>query len=217
MLESVGSASEPICVNDDILLVGCGGVQVKPTQVKPKCIHNLKMEVYGSTFSVPALVVPGQKDQVILGTNVIKHILKQFKQSPRFWQVMTKPDSTGEPEIMQFLNMLAGISRWRGDTMPDFIGTVKLVQAVTLFPKQEHLVWGKLPAGSLLSEGSAVLVEPSKTQTHKKNIIVCWSVASMNGERWIPFRILNKSDKAVTLKRHTKVADVSFCILLHSH
>lgn len=209
ILESVGSASEPVCVNNDILLVGCGGVKVKP-----KCIHNLKMEVYGCTFSVPALVVPGQKDQVILGTNVIKHILKQFKQLPSFWQVMTKPDSTGEPEIMQFLNMLAGIDRWRGDTMPDFIGTVKLVQAVTLLPKREHLVWGKLPAASPLSEGSAVLVEPSKTQIHKKNIIVCRSVASMNGERWIPVRILNTSDKAVTLKRHTKVADVSSCIAI---
>lgn len=209
ILESVGSASEPICVNDDILLVGCGGVKVKP-----KCIHNLKMEVYGCTFSVPALVVPGQKDQVILGTNVIKHILKQFKQLPSFWQIMAKPDSTGEPEIMQFLNMLAGINRWRGDAMPDFVGTVKLVQAVTLLPKQEHLVWGKLPAASPLSEGSAVLVEPSKTQIHKKNIVVCRSVASMNGERWIPVRILNTSDKAVTLKRRTKVADVSSCIAI---
>lgn len=136
MLKNVGSASEP---NPDIVLVGCGG-----TQVRPKCIHNLKMEVYGCTFSVPALVVPGQKDQLILGTNVIKHLLKQFKQSPHFWQVLSKPESTNAPEIMQFLNMLYGINRWRGDTMPDFIGTVKLVQAVTLLPKQDHLVWGQV-------------------------------------------------------------------------
>lgn len=43
------------------------------------------------------------------------------------------------------------------------------------------------------------MVEPSKTQIHKKNIIVCRSVASMNGDRWIPVRILNNSEKAVTL------------------
>lgn len=209
MLMDAGLALETNCVPPDIVLVGCGGVKVKP-----KCIHSLKMEVYGYTFSVPALVVPGQKDQLILGTNVIKHLLRQFKQSPHFWQVLSKPESTNTPEIVQFLNMLAGINRWKGDTMPDFIGTVKLAQAVTLLPKQEHLVWGKLPAASPVSEGSAILVEPSKAQTHKKNIIVCRSVASMNGDRWIPVRILNTSDKAVTLKRHTKVADVSACIAI---
>lgn len=98
--------------------------------------------------------------------------------------------------------------------MPDFIETVKLVQAVTLLLKQEPLVWGKLPTASPLSEGSAVLVEPSKTQTRKKNIIVSRSVASMNGERWIPVRNLNTSKEAVSLKHHTKVADVSSCIAI---
>lgn len=209
MLKDGGSTSEPISAHPDILLVGCGGVQVRP-----KCIYNPKMQVYGYTFSVPTLVVPGQKDQLILGTNVIKHLLRQFKQSPHFWQVLSKPESTDVPEIIQFLNMLSGINRWRGDTVPDFIGTVKLVQAVTLLPKQEHLVWGKLPAASPLSEGSTVLVEPSKTQIHNKHIIVCRSVASMNGERWIPVRILNTSDNAVTLRRHTKIADVSSCIAI---
>lgn len=207
VLRDVGSASEPNCAHTDIVLVGCGGIQVKP-----KCIHDLRMEVYGCTFTVPALVVPGQKDQLILGTNVIKHLLKHFKQSPHFWQVLSKPESTGAPEIVQFLNMLSGINRWRGDTLPDFIGTARLPRAVTLLPKQEHLVWGKLPAASPLSVGSAILVEPSKARTHKKDVIVCRSVASMNGDRWIPVRILNTSDKAVTLRRHTKVADVSTCI-----
>lgn len=80
---------------------------------------------------------------------------------------------------------------------------------------QEHLVWGKLPAASLLSEGSAILVEPSKAQFHKKDIIIiCRSVAPINGDRWVPVRTLNTSDKAVTLKCHTKVADVSICIAI---
>lgn len=209
VLVNAGLALEPLYVNNDIVLVGCGGIRVKP-----KCIHNLKMEVYGCMFTVPALVVPGQKDQVILGTNVIKYIMKQFKQSPRFWQVLSKPESADEPEIMQFVNMLAGINRWKGDAIPDFIGTAKLSKAVTLLPRQEHLVWGKLPATSPLSEGSAILVEPSKTQIHKKDIIVCRAVASMNGDRWVPVRVLNTSDRAVTLKRHTKLADVSTCIAI---
>ena len=40
MLKDCGSTSEPISAHPDILLVGCGGVQVRP-----KCIHNLKMQV----------------------------------------------------------------------------------------------------------------------------------------------------------------------------
>lgn len=36
----------------------------------------------------------------------------------------------------------------------------------------------------------------------------------MNDDRWVPVRILNTADKAVTLKRHTKVADVSTCIAI---
>ena len=209
MLKDAGTATDLNCLHTNVMLVGCGGIQVSP-----KCIYNLKMEVYGCTFSVPALVVSGQKDQVILGTNVIKHLIKQFKQSPQFWQVLSKPESVDAPEIMQFLSMLSGINRWKGGTMPDFIGTVKLTKAVTLLPKQEHLVWGRLPAASPVSEGSAILVEPPKAQTHKKNIMVCRSVVSMNGDRWIPVRILSTSDKIVTLKRNTKVADVSACIAM---
>lgn len=210
LLENAGLTSQPDCDRNDIILVGCGGVQVKP-----KCIHELKMEVYGCSFIVPALVVPGQKDQLILGTNVIKHLLNQFKHSPHFWQVMSKPESAQTPEVIKFLSMLSGTERWRGDVIPDFIGTAELVQAVTLLPKQEHLIWSRLPKNSPLSEGSAILVEPSpKTQMHKKDIIVCRSVSSMNGDRWVPVRILNTSDKAIILKRHTKVAEVSTCIAL---
>ncbi|KAL4007957.1 hypothetical protein ACER0C_001809 [Sarotherodon galilaeus] len=206
-LKSAGVALELSDIRTDIMLVGCGGVQVKP-----KCICELEMEVYDCTFRVPALVVPGQKDQLILGTNVIKHLLRHFRLSPHFWQVLSKPESAEAPEIVQFLNMLSGINRWRGDKMPDVIGTVKLAQAVTLLPKQEHLVWGRLPASSPLSEGSAILIEPPKSQTHKKGVIVCRTVVSMSGDRWVPVRILNTCDKPITLRRNTKVADASTCV-----
>ena len=36
----------------------------------------------------------------------------------------------------------------------------------------------------------------------------------MNGDRWVPVRVLNTSDKAVTLKRHTKLEDVSTCVAI---
>lgn len=100
----------------DILLIGCGGVKVKP-----KGVYQLKMDVYGKLVSVPTLVVPGQRDQLILGTNVIKFILTQLKQTSGYWNVMNRPETSGEPEIEQFLNMLSGINRWKGGEIPNIL------------------------------------------------------------------------------------------------
>ena len=87
------------------------------------------VKIYGQEAIVPILAVPGQRDQMIVGTNLLKHLLRQFKQDPSYWRVMSKADSTGEQGIKQFLSMLSGITRWKGDIIPDVIGTVKLGNA----------------------------------------------------------------------------------------
>lgn len=94
-------------------------------KVLPKCIYQLKLSVHGQEMSVHTLVVPGQHDQMIEGSNVIKHLLHQFKKDPSYWRVMNKADSSGESGIEQFLSMLSGITRWKGEVIPDTIGTVK--------------------------------------------------------------------------------------------
>ncbi|KAK7877966.1 hypothetical protein WMY93_031394 [Mugilogobius chulae] len=40
------------------------------------------------------------------------------------------------------------------------------------------------------------------------------SVSNMHGDRWIPVRMLNTSSKSVTLRRNTKIAEVSACIAI---
>ncbi|KAL0189825.1 hypothetical protein M9458_016924, partial [Cirrhinus mrigala] len=202
-LLSEGMPAQVDQTHTNILLVGCGGVKIKP-----RGMYQLKMDVYGKSVSVPTLVVPEQKDQLILGTNVIKFLLTQMKQDSGYWNVMNRPETTGEPEIEQFLNMLSGINRWKGDKIPDIVGTAKLTQAVTLLPKQEHLVWGKLPLNTPVSVGSTIVIEPPKAQTHKKNIMVGRVIASMSGDGWVPVRIINPLDKPITLKRNSKIADV---------
>ncbi len=113
---------------------------------------------------------------------------------------MNRPETTGEPEIEQFLNMLLGINRWKGNNMPDIVDTAKLTQAVTLLPMQEHLVWGKLPLNAPVSMGSTIIIEPTKAQTHKKIIMVGRVIASMSGDGWVPVRIINPLDKPIKLK-----------------
>lgn len=85
-LKSAGVALTPSETHPDIVLVGCGGVNIQP-----ESIYQLEMEVYGHAVSVPTLVVPGQRDEMILGTNVIKYIISQMKSTHGYWRVLNRP------------------------------------------------------------------------------------------------------------------------------
>lgn len=192
----------------DVIIIGCGG-----KRVFPKSVVELKLDVYGCDVIVPCLVVPGQDDDLILGTNVIKYLVHRLKGSDRYWELISTPSGPSS-EGDEFLSMLAGIRRWRGETVPDVVGTVKLHSAVTLSPGQEHLVWGKLPAKSCGQVGSTVMVEPSRVHSASKKVLVGRVVSPLWGDGWIPLKLINPSDKPVTLRRNTKVADVYPCIAL---
>ncbi|KAI5089736.1 interleukin-1 receptor accessory protein-like 1-A isoform X1, partial [Silurus meridionalis] len=192
----------------DVVLIGCGG-----KRVFPRSLLELKLDVYGCTVIVPCLVVPGQGDDLILGTNVIKHIVHRLKSSDRYWELISAPSERNR-ECDEFLSMLAGVQRWKGRTVPDVVGTVKLNHAITLSPGQEHLVWGKLPAKSCGQLGSTVLVEPSRLHSATRKVLVGRVVTQLWGDGSIPLMLINPSNKPVTLRRNSKVADVYPCIAL---
>lgn len=54
-LKCAGIVLEPSEIRPDIILIGCGDVNIRP-----ESIYQLEMEVYGQAVSVPTLVVPGQ-------------------------------------------------------------------------------------------------------------------------------------------------------------
>lgn len=105
--------------------------------------------------------------------------------------------------------MMSCITWWRGGEVPDKIGTVKLPRAVTLLPQHEHLVWGKLSSNISVSPGSTVIVEPCTSRTRPRNILVRRVITPMWGDRWVPIKITNPLSKPITLKRNSKIADVS--------
>ncbi|KAJ3597573.1 hypothetical protein NHX12_001096 [Muraenolepis orangiensis] len=82
----------------------------------------------------------------------------------------------------------------KGGVVPDVIGTAKLTQAVTLLPYHEHLVWERLSVNTPISDGSAVLIDAPRSQSHK-NIMVGRAVATMSGDSRVPVKIINPSDK----------------------
>lgn len=198
--ENVLPESSPL--NQEVVLVGCGG-----TLTKPKCMYEVEMKLYGETCVVPVLVVSGQRDDLIIGTNVIKFLMHQLKVTDDYWHLVASGSLL--PECEQFLDLMANSFRWRGEKLPEKIGTVKLQQSVTLLARQDYLVWGKLPDNVPMSPGSTVIVEP--TSSFPCNIMIGRVITPLWGDRWIPMKV-NMSDKPITLKRNSKLADVSPCL-----
>ncbi len=201
----VDSSSE---LSTDVVLVGCGGLHVKP-----KSVFNLTMEVYGLKMIVPTLVVPGQHDELVIGTNVIKHILRHFKQCEGFWRAVSGPTSK-DSECESFLSMLAGLNRWRGKDMPEKIGTVRCNSAVCLEPGCEYLVWGRLSKSAFASPGSAVMTEPTTCHSIPRGVMVARLVTSFWSDGWVPLKVINTSGRPVLLRRNAKLADLYPCIAL---
>uniref|UniRef100_A0A3Q1FAW3 Gypsy retrotransposon integrase-like protein 1 n=1 Tax=Acanthochromis polyacanthus TaxID=80966 RepID=A0A3Q1FAW3_9TELE len=192
---------------NDIVVIGAGGHHVYPTAV-----YDLEVTIYGFQLLIPTLVIPGQTDDMIVGSNAIKMLIHLMKQSDDYWRLLASPVDTAGDESSQFLSVLSNSERWQGGPMPDRIGTVKLKKSVTLEPLREHLVWGKLPASAPLSVGSTVIVEPTQSRARPRNVLVGRVVTPLWGDRWVPLKLINPTSEAVTLRRNCKIADVFPCV-----
>ena len=135
-----------------------------------------------------------------------------MKGSHGYWKLMTTPVNVADDDCHQFLSLISNSMKWRGGTLPDKIGTVKLKQSVTLEPLSEHLVWGKLPASATISVGSTVIVEATQSKSRPRNVLVGRVIMPLWGDGWVPLKLINPSDQMLVLKRSSKVADVSPCI-----
>lgn len=171
------------------------------------------MVVYGCRVSVPTFVVKNQQDDLIIGSNVIRHLIRQFKSDASYWKAVSS-SASGDQEREQFLSLLAGLERWSDGGVPDKVGTVKCYKAVTLPPGSEFLVWGTLPKNVKISPGSTVMTEPTSSHSAPRGIMVAKVVTPLWGDRWVPLKILNISDSPVTLRRNAKLADVYACLAL---
>lgn len=192
---------------NDIVVVGAGG-----HQFQPKAVCDLEVTLYGFKLLIPTLVIPGQSDDMIIGSNAIKSLIHVMKNTDEYWRLVSISGDVTNDDCRQFLSMLSNVERWRGGAVPDKIGTVKLRQRVTLEPLQEHLVWGKLPPSSPLSAGCTVIVEPTQSRCRPRDILVGRSVSSLWGDKWVPLKVINPSNKRVILRKNCKIADVYPCV-----
>lgn len=98
------------------------------------------MQLYGVRCVIPTLVVPFQHDDLILGSNIIKHMICVLKDDIDYWNLASRPEHLSDPDIEHFLSMFTNVKRWRGSEVHDKIGTVKLIQVVTILPRHEQPV-----------------------------------------------------------------------------
>ncbi|KAL0194912.1 hypothetical protein M9458_008484, partial [Cirrhinus mrigala] len=197
----------PTPLQQEVILVGCGGKVTRPT-----CMYKVELKIYGESCLVPILVVPGQRDDLIIGTNVIKFLAHRMKGISDYWRLVSNQTVEPMTGCEQFLDVMANTCRWKGSELPDKVGTIKLQQCVTLLARQEHLVWGKLPKNVPMPPGSTVVVEPTTARCASRDILIGRVVTPLWGDRWVPVKVTNFSDKPVTLKRNRKLADVFLCV-----
>lgn len=158
------------------------------------------------------LVVPGQRDELIISSNVLKYLIHALKSNVDYWKLTSAGSNHSLTDCKHFLDMMSCTTRWRGEEIPDKIGSIKLPCAVTLLPQKEHLVWGKLSSKAPISPGSTIIVEPCTSKSRPRDVLVGRVITPMWGDRWLPLKITNLSSSPTVLKRNSLIAEASPCI-----
>ena len=125
-------------------------------------------------------VVPKQRGELIVGSNVIRPIIQNMKLTDKYWELISSTylERAVSPAAELFLPVVGART-----------GTMRLREAITLLPQHEYgVVWGKLPALSPVLLGSTVMVEPTSACSTPKNILVGRIVTLMLGDCWIPVK-----------------------------
>uniref|UniRef100_A0AAV2KT76 ribonuclease H n=1 Tax=Knipowitschia caucasica TaxID=637954 RepID=A0AAV2KT76_KNICA len=65
----------PTFQDTDVVLIGCGGSRTLPVGV---C--DLNLEMYGCSVVVPTLVVNGQSEDLIIGSNLLRYVISRLKR-----------------------------------------------------------------------------------------------------------------------------------------
>lgn len=194
----------------DFVIVGCGGHVVTPS-----ALYELTLTVFDFNVIIPVLVVPGQSDEMILGSNAIRWLISQMKTSLDETTNCSSQRGNHKDNLPCLMSLLSGSISCDPGMKPIKVGTAKLKRSVTLQPLTEHLVWAKLPTSDVSLVGCSVLIEPTQSKCRPRQILVGRVVASLYGDGCVPVKIVNPTEKPLTLRRNAKVVDVFTCVSVH--
>lgn len=194
----------------DVVLIGCGG-----SKTVPSGMCDLEVEIYGYKVIVPTLVVDGKCDDLIVGSNLLRYLVHRLKLERGLLNGdLSRPVKDCDPQ-KRLLSLMSAVEQCTED-VPDKVGSVKLKKAITLEPMTEHLVWGMLQQQHDVKAGCTVMLEPTSARSRPRSVIVGRTVAVLRNDGWLPLKVINPSDKAITLRRNAKLADVYACVALES-
>ncbi|KAK0134953.1 hypothetical protein N1851_029233 [Merluccius polli] len=81
----------------------------------------------------------GQCVDLILGSNLLRYLIRQLKTTRDFKKgVFTSEQDCAKGN--RLISVVANVERWREGDVPDKVWTLRLRRAVTLEPMQEHWV-----------------------------------------------------------------------------
>lgn len=189
----------------DVVLIGCGGSKTTPSGMR-----DLEVEVFGCRVVVLTLVVNGQSDDIIIGSNLLRFLVNNLELNGN-----SDAHISGSDSQERLLSLMAGVQECKED-LSGKAGTVKIKRAVTLEPMSEHLVWGELQQWSADLASSKVVTEPMSVRSRPRSVIVGRTVALLTDDGWLPLTVINPSERPVTLRRNAKLADVYPCVALEN-
>ncbi|XP_015224698.1 PREDICTED: uncharacterized protein LOC107081001 [Cyprinodon variegatus] len=187
------------------VLIGCGG-----SRTLPSGMCDLEMGLYDCKVIVPTLIVENQSEELIFGSNLLRYIIDRFKLRQDLHGQSPTALCDGSDAEQKLLGLLARVEA-ADEKVQKAVGTVKIKRAVTLEPMTEHLIWGKLPQVNDQLAGFTVVVEPTTARSKSRTVLVGRSVSILRADGWLPLKVINPSDKPVTLRRNVKLADVCTC------
>lgn len=92
--------------------------------------------------------------------------------------------------------MHSGLSPWRGEDIPDKVGTGRCNSATSL------------RKNTAVSPSSTIMTEPTSSCSTPRGVLVAKIVTTLWGERWVPLKLISTSDYPVLVRRNEKLADV---------
>lgn len=110
LAENISLEKKPL--SEPVILIGVGG-----KTAQPKCMYEADFNVYGFSCLVPVLIVPGQHDSLIIGTNLIKHLMHQMKGTDEYWRLISECTSQPSPVGEYFLNMMTSLTCWQSEEL----------------------------------------------------------------------------------------------------
>lgn len=103
----------PVSVNNKFFNEGNAWYGVHGLDPRPKCLYEGELKIYRESCLIPVLVIPGQQDDLIIGTNVIKFLSHRMKGIDDYWRLISSHTLESPAECKWFLDVMANTCRWK--------------------------------------------------------------------------------------------------------